>query len=104
MALNDHRALTAERRNQLDDTAAAIAMLLLRDPNDEQITNLHRAFVEAMSHVEALDARAHNLATIFRNLQDYTDRLGSAPEGAVTDANAVGAHLNYLIQEALASL
>lgn len=104
MSWNDHRALTADQREELDQTAASIAMFLLANPNTTEVNDVERGLVMAMSHIEALDTRAQNLAAIFRGLQNFVDQLSEVPPGAVVEAKMVATKLNSLIQDTLTKL
>lgn len=94
MTINDHLALSAERRAEIENHLMSIAF------SGEEISRreTERALFDLSSHVKALDERIANYARIF-------DRLGNAADSlAADDVNLQARGLGLALQQLLASV
>ena len=93
MTLNDHLALTEERRNEIDSLLLSIAF----GGEDEHIpaSEKNQALFDLNTHIKAQDERVANWARIFGKLEKAADAL------AADDTNAQAKGLGLALQRLL---
>lgn len=74
--LNDHRALTEKRREEIENAAYQVAMTHAEFPDHPAPTVDGELLVDLLGHVGVLDQRIRNFSAIFQAVQRLADDLG----------------------------
>lgn len=115
--MNDHHALTAERREEIENTAYMVAAAALSNPGLPYPNVDGEMLVDAVKHIGVLDTRIGNFTRIFmavqkqqehleQALQMHGEMVDNAPEGleippALVPLDQVVAMFQNMIQGAL---
>lgn len=98
---NDHYALTAERRDEIDNLVAQFELFQMQAPGAPLPNVDGQMLVDAMSHIGVLDHRNRVFSNIFQAIQDLADRLGGTSDGTVVDAHEMAEMLTATVQSVL---
>lgn len=96
MVANDYRILDAQRRDELEQLVLDLSL-----KPDDQLSDIERAFVDSATHSAGLHFRLENLNRIFISLQNMSDDLAQAPEGALVAATEVATAIHNAVQHAI---